>query len=47
MLFNVRTDLGERHDVMRDRPEIARRLAPLVAAWQLDVDGEAKRLTSQ
>jgi arylsulfatase A-like enzyme len=47
MLFNVRTDLGERQDLMRDRSEIARRLAPLVAAWQLDVDGEAKRLTGR
>jgi arylsulfatase A-like enzyme len=47
MLFNVRTDLGERHDLMRERSEIARRLAPLVAAWQKDVDGEAKSLTQR
>ena len=45
MLFNVRTDLGERNDVMRERSEIARRLAPLLAAWQKDVDSEAKSLT--
>lgn len=47
MLFNVRTDLGERNDVMRERPEIARRLAPLIAAWQEDVDGEAKSVTQR
>jgi hypothetical protein len=47
MLFNVRTDLGERNDLMRQRADIARRLAPLVAAWQLDVDGEAKHVTQR
>ena len=47
MLFNVRTDLGERNDVMRERSEIARRLAPLLAAWQKDVDSEAKSLTQR
>ena len=45
MLFNVRTDLGERNDLMREQTEIARRLAPLIAAWQKDVDGEATSLT--
>jgi arylsulfatase A-like enzyme len=45
MLFNVRTDLGERNNVISERSEIARRLAPLLAAWQKDVDGEAKSLT--
>jgi arylsulfatase A-like enzyme len=45
MLFNVRTDLGERNDLMRERPEIARRLAPLIAAWQKDVDDEAQSMT--
>jgi arylsulfatase A-like enzyme len=45
MLFNVRTDLGERDDLMREQTEIARRLAPLIAAWQKDVDGEATSLT--
>jgi len=43
MLFNVRTDLGERNDLIGGRSEIARRLAPLLATWQQDVDGEAKR----
>jgi arylsulfatase A-like enzyme len=47
MLFNVRADLAERNDLMRQRADIARRLAPLVAAWQLDVDDEAKRVTQR
>ncbi|OFW15795.1 MAG: hypothetical protein A3H29_15135 [Acidobacteria bacterium RIFCSPLOWO2_02_FULL_67_21] len=45
MLFNVRTDLGERHDLMRERSNMARRLAPLLAAWQRDVDAEATPAT--
>ena len=32
LLFNVRTDLGERNNVIAQRPEIARRLQSLVAA---------------
>jgi arylsulfatase A-like enzyme len=47
MLFNVRTDLGERNDLMGERSDVARRLAPLVAAWQKDVDGEAKTVTQR
>src|SRR5512132_2121182 len=47
MLFNVRTDLGERHDLMRERSDVARRLAPLLTAWQRDVDGEAKQPTQR
>ncbi len=43
MLFNVRTDLGERNNMIGQRPDIARRLRSLLAAWQSDVDGEAKR----
>ena len=43
MLFNVRTDLGERNDVIAQRPDIARRLQALLAAWETDVDDEAKR----
>ena len=42
LLFNVRTDLGERTNVIAQRSDIARRLQPLLAAWQNDVDGEAK-----
>lgn len=43
LLFNVRTDLGERRNMIAQRPDIARRLQTLVAAWQSDVDAEAKR----
>ncbi|MHB1095258.1 MAG: sulfatase-like hydrolase/transferase [Gemmatimonadaceae bacterium] len=45
LLFNVRTDLGERHNMIAMRPDIARRLQSLVAQWQADVDGEAQRGT--
>ena len=45
MLFNVRTDLGERNNMIGQRPDIARRLQSLLAAWQRDVDDEAKRAT--
>lgn len=45
MLFNVRTDLGERNDMIGQRSDIARRLQPLLAAWQKEVDDEAKRAT--
>jgi len=43
MLFNVRTDLGERTNLIEKRGDIARRLQPLLAAWLRDVDDEAKR----
>ena len=42
MLFNLRTDLGERNNLIGQRSDIARRLEPLLAAWQKDVDDEAK-----
>jgi len=45
LLFNVGADPSERDDLIGERPEIAQRLAPLVAAWQEDVDGERKRAT--
>jgi arylsulfatase A-like enzyme len=45
LLFNVRTDLGEQKDLIGQHSDIARRLEPLLAAWQRDVDEEAKRAT--
>ena len=42
MLFNVRTDLGERNNLIGQHPEIARRLRPLLEKWQQDVDAEAR-----
>jgi len=47
MLFNLRTDIGERDNLIGQRPDIARRLRPLLAAWQEDVDAEAKRAASR
>jgi arylsulfatase A-like enzyme len=45
-LFNLRNDAGERANLIGERPEIARRLRPLLEAWAQDVDAEAKKLTS-
>lgn len=47
MLFNLRTDVGERNNLIGQRSDIARRLRPLLTAWQEDVDAEAKRATSR
>jgi hypothetical protein len=41
-LFNVRTDLGERNNLIGQHPEIARRLRSLIDKWQQDVDAEAR-----
>lgn len=47
MLFNLRTDIGERNNMIGQRSDIARRLRPLLAAWQADVDAEAQGATSR
>ncbi len=47
MLFNVRTDLGERNNMIGQRSDIARRLRPLLTAWQQQVDKEAKGATAR
>jgi len=47
MLFNLRTDIGERNNLIGQRPDIAKRLRALLTIWQGDVDNEAKRLTSR
>jgi len=47
MLFNLVADVGERNNMIGQRPEIARRLQPLLAAWQAQVDEEAKRTTGR
>src|SRR5690606_22292035 len=41
MVFNLRTDPGERHDLAGQRQDIASRLRPLLTAWEREVDGEA------
>lgn len=42
MLFNVRSDIGERNDLASQRSDVARRLRPLITEWEKDVDAEAK-----
>jgi arylsulfatase A-like enzyme len=42
LLFNLSHDIGERNDVAKERPDIAKRLRPLIAAWEKDVDSEAQ-----
>jgi arylsulfatase A-like enzyme len=46
LLFNLRTDIGERENVIGQRSDVARRLRPLLSAWQEDVDAEAKEVAS-
>ena len=42
LVFDVRKDVGERNDVANERQDLARRLASLLAAWEADVNAEAK-----
>jgi arylsulfatase A-like enzyme len=41
-VYNVQTDMGERDDVARYRPEVARRLRGLLNDWEAEVNGEAE-----
>jgi arylsulfatase A-like enzyme len=43
MLFDLRRDIGERNDLASVRQDVARRLHPLLADWERDVDAEAAR----
>ena len=45
LVFNLSKDLGERNDLARERQgqDVARRLRPLITAWEEDVDGEARK----
>ena len=43
LLFNLRSDIGERRNLIGQRPEIATRLRSLLDAWQADVDNEARK----
>jgi arylsulfatase A-like enzyme len=47
LLFNLRADVGERRNLIGQRPEIASRLRSLLEAWQADVDSEAKKTIAQ
>jgi arylsulfatase A-like enzyme len=42
MLFDLRADIGERTNLIGERSDVARRLERLLAAWQAEVDAEAK-----
>ena len=41
LLFDLRTDVGERNDLAARRPDLVRELRALIAAWERDVDAEA------
>jgi arylsulfatase A-like enzyme len=41
-VFDLSKDVGERYDLTNQRQDVARRLRPLIAAWEADVDAEAK-----
>jgi arylsulfatase A-like enzyme len=43
-VFEVANDPGERHDLARQRPDVARRLRERLLAWEQEVDAEAHRL---
>ena len=43
LLFNLRTDPGERHDVAQQHADLVRELRAHVAKWEADVNAEAKR----
>lgn len=40
-VFDLSTDVGERNDLTNQRQDIARKLRPLITAWEADVDAEA------
>jgi arylsulfatase A len=42
MVFNLTRDMGERDDVAKEHPEVARELLPLLRQWERDVDAEAQ-----
>jgi arylsulfatase A-like enzyme len=43
LLFDVRNDPGERHDMAQEHADVVRELRALVAKWEADVDAEAKQ----
>jgi arylsulfatase A-like enzyme len=42
LLFDLRTDVGERNDVAARRTDLVAKFRPLITAWEKDVDAEAK-----
>jgi arylsulfatase A-like enzyme len=45
-VFDLSKDVGERNDLANQRQDVARRLRPLIAAWEADVDAEAQTNTT-
>jgi arylsulfatase A-like enzyme len=45
-VFDLSKDVGERNDLANQRQDVAQRLRPLIAAWEADVDAEAKTNSS-
>jgi arylsulfatase A-like enzyme len=45
-VFDLSKDVGERNDLTNQRQDVAQRLRPLIAAWEADVDAEAKMNSS-
>ena len=41
LLYNLRDDIGERRDVARQRPEVVRRLRPMLTEWAASVTADA------
>lgn len=41
LLYNLRSDIGERNDLARQRPDLVAKLRPLLSEWERDVDAEA------
>ncbi len=46
LLYNLREDIGERHDRTAQRPDIVRRLRTLLDEWTRSVDADAKAVGS-
>lgn len=42
LLFNLRTDIGERNDLASQHPDMVAKLMALERQWEADVDREAK-----
>jgi arylsulfatase A-like enzyme len=42
LLYNLREDIGERHDHTMQKPDIVRRLRALADDWTRSVDADAK-----
>jgi arylsulfatase A-like enzyme len=43
LLFNLRDDIGERHNVVAEQPRVARRLRDLLVAWEKEVAADTAR----